>query len=85
VRPRKLTEADYALKRAGATEWPSHKAFNYTDVDARCDADGQRIWFVDRTTQKVIGSVDRQSGATSGPDDVPPAWATVDGGRVVGK
>ena len=85
VRPRQVADADYALKRVGASDWPSQKAFHYTDVDARCDAEGQRIWFVDRTTQKVIGSVDRRTGQTSGPDDVAPAWATADGGRVVGK
>lgn len=49
------------------------------------DSDGQRVWFVDRAEKKVIGTVDRRSGETTGPDDTPPAWATVEGGTPLGR
>jgi len=81
VRPRPLKGATYTLERVDVNQWPSWSHFDYQDVEARVDADGRYIWFIDRTGGKVIGSVDRVTGQTTGPGDEPPEWATLDGGQ----
>jgi len=81
VSPRPHTEAKYPLKRIETEMWPSWNKFDFGEIEARTDSNGQHIWFVHRKTGKVIGTVDRKIGQATGPDDVHPVWATVDGGQ----
>lgn len=81
IEPRPLKSAHYTLKSVEVDRWPSWSHFDFQNVEARVDADGRYIWFIDREGGTVIGSVDRVTGQTTGPGDQPPEWATLDGGQ----
>ncbi len=88
VEPRQTQSAEYVLKRTDVDEWPSWSSFEFGSIEARSDATRQRIWFVDTQTGKIAGSIDRETGQTTGPDDTTPAWATSTNGErleLVGK
>ncbi len=83
VRPLPKPEAEFRLDRKPAAVWPSWSQFRFGDIEARIDELGERIWFVDRATGKVIGAIDRDSGKATGPQDEAPAWATPNRGRLL--
>ncbi len=82
--PRPLPRAEYTMARQEVPAWPSYSHYQYRNVEARADSAGRRVWFIDRATGSIIGTVDRDSGATTGPSDTAPDWATRDTGRVLG-
>lgn len=79
--PRPLPSAEYNIARQPVSTWPSWSHFQFKDVEIRADEAGRRVWFIDGASGAVFGTVDRDSGATTGPGDDHPAWATRDGGR----
>ena len=52
----------------------------FRGVEGRIDEAGQKVWFVQRDTGRIVATFDAETHATTGPDDEPPAWATPDGG-----
>jgi hypothetical protein len=84
IAPRVMDANEYRLNRVDVKGWPSWSQYQFGDVQARTDAQGQRVWFVDTKDGKIVGSIDRQTGETTGPNDPAPTWATVDGGVALG-
>ena len=56
------------------------KQLLFENVQARMDDTGTRIWFVEAGTGRILATLDRETGAATGPDDTAPSWATPDGG-----
>ena len=52
----------------------------FKDVQVRTDQTRQKVWFFERDTGRIIATLDRETGETTGPDDEPPTWATPDSG-----
>ena len=59
------------------------KRWEFGRLQGRSEPDGQRVWVVDISTGAIIASLDRHSGAVTGPDDASPMWATTNGGVVL--
>ncbi len=57
-------------------------SFRFGTLEARSDSPG-RMWLVDRRENRVVLSVDTDARTASGPDELPPSWATTTGGRVL--
>lgn len=57
--------------------------FAYEELEVRAGESRRRIWFVDPSAERVVATLDMDTGVTTGPGDEPPAWATVDGGEVL--
>lgn len=81
IEPRVIQSDEYSARRVDVPGWPSWSSFEFGDVEARCDAARERIWFLDRASGRVVASVDRCSRQTTGPGDPAPPWATADGGQ----
>jgi hypothetical protein len=62
------------------TAEPPGGQLRFDDVTARTDASRQKVWFVAGDTGRVIATLDRATGSTTGPNDDPPAWADPNGG-----
>ena len=82
VRPRPDLQYESVLKsvelQSGARARSS--GFPFKDVEVRANESRRRVWFVDVASRRVIATLDRDTRATTGPDDQAPSWATVDGG-----
>lgn len=81
VRPRKHLSFEQTVKAVELKLGVPHGQFRFENVEARRDATGQKVWFVQRDTSRIIATVDLQSHETTGPDDETPAWATPHGGE----
>jgi hypothetical protein len=68
----------HEFERAGDVQ-----RWNFGRLEGRSEPDGQRVWVVDTAAGRVIASLDRYTGAVTGPSDPPPAWATTFGGMVL--
>lgn len=55
-------------------------AFAFGKLEARADADERRFWVIDLDKRRIVASFDRNTGAVTGPDDISPPWAKLDGG-----
>ena len=53
----------------------------FENVQARRDGTGQKVWFVQRNTSRIVATLDLETHETTGPDDEPPSWAIPDGGE----
>ena len=50
------------------------------EIELRTDQERKKVWFVYKPLNHVIATVDITTGSTTGPEDPPPGWATLDGG-----
>ena len=80
VRPRKHLQFKRVLKSIDAKSGDLIGQFNIDEIEVRADEARRKVWFVDRRVGRVLATLDRDTGATTGPDDEPPSWATPDGG-----
>jgi len=83
VCPRDDLRFERSLKKAK----PRREAlgeFDLHDLEVRADGSRSKVWFVERDTDRIIATLDRETGRTTGPDDEPPTWATPDGGERLG-
>ena len=80
VRPKHHLRFESRLKSIELKPGVRRGQFKFDDVDVRTDEGRQRVWFVDRGAGRVIATLDRLTGTTTGPDDAHPRWATPDGG-----
>lgn len=83
VRPREHLELRSLLKSIELKPGVQRGQFMFDDIEVRADESRQRVWFIDREAGRVVASLNRATGATTGPDDEPPVWATPDGGVVL--
>ena len=58
--------------------------FDLHNLEVRTDESRSKVWFVDRGTDRIVATLDRETEQTTGPDDEPPTWATPDGGERLG-
>jgi len=68
------------VARRGSTFWCQVKPLELGELEARADDPREKVWLVDKEAKRVVGTLDRGTGATTGPDGKPPAWASLDGG-----
>jgi len=80
VRPRPELSYESVLKSVELTPGARGNQFALEDVEVRASESRRRVWFVDGASKRVIATLDRDTRVTTGPDDEPPSWATVDGG-----
>lgn len=80
LRPRSHLQSESLLKSVELKPGVERGQFRFDDIEVRADESRRRVWFVDREAGRVIATLDRDTGSTTGPDDEPPAWATVNGG-----
>ena len=80
VRPRPDLQYESVLKSVEVQSGSRSSEFPFRDVEVRANESRRRVWFVDVMGGRVIATLDRDTRATTGPDDQPPSWATVDGG-----
>jgi len=81
VRPRKHLHFEDTLKKVELELGVPRGQCRFENVEARRDETGQKVWFVQRDSSRIIATVDLWTRKTTGPDDDPPAWATPDGGE----
>jgi hypothetical protein len=84
VRPRPSLRSKHVLKTIEQKPGSPSGELRFLNVRVRTDETGQRIWFVESSTGRILATLDRQTGRTTGPDDEPPAWAKPDGGHPLG-
>jgi hypothetical protein len=80
VAPREHLSFRRTLKKIELKFGVPRGQLRFQDVEVRADQERRRVWFVDGDTKRIIATLDRETGATTGPDDDPPDWATPDGG-----
>ncbi|MGA9117640.1 MAG: hypothetical protein WB626_12785 [Bacteroidota bacterium] len=80
VRPRARLQFEKTLKSIELKPGVPEGQLRFDEIDVRADESRRRVWFVDRVTRRVVATLERDTGMTTGPDDGPPAWATPDGG-----
>ena len=85
VRPRKNLQFERVLKSVDDKSGDLAGQFNADEIEVRADETRNKVWFVDKRAGKVIATLDRETGKTTGPDDQPPDWATLDGGKPLAK
>ena len=83
VRPRDDLSFERSLKKAEPRREALGK-FDLHNLEVRADGSRSKVWFVERDTDRIIATLDRETGRTTGPDDEPPTWATQDGGERLG-
>lgn len=83
VRPRRELEFEAVVKSIEMREGVPAKGLAYDEIEVRADELRRRVWFIDRDTGRVIATLDRDTGVTTGPDDEQPSWATPHGGVVL--
>jgi hypothetical protein len=83
IRPRQHLQFESVLKSVDLDSGVRREQFQYAEIEVRADGARRRVWFVDRKARRVIATLDRDTGVTTGPDDEPPTWATPDGGRLL--
>jgi hypothetical protein len=80
VRPQSHLKFERAVKTVDLEPGVPGGQLKFEEVQVWTDPEGRRVWFVDLAAGRVIATLDRETGATTGPDDESPAWATSDGG-----
>jgi hypothetical protein len=70
----------HTVARRGAKDSKSLEQFKFGRLEARSNTARDRVWFIDTDASRVVATLDCGTGATTGPDDQPPPWATLDGG-----
>ena len=80
VLPRKNLQFERVLKSVDEKSGDLAGQFNVDEIEVRADESRQKVWFVDKRAKRVIATLDRATGNTTGPDDQPPPWATPEGG-----
>jgi len=83
LRPKPQLQSESVLKRVELGPGVQGAQFRFEEIEVRADESRRRVWFVDGETGRVVATLDRDTGATTGPDDVPPPWAIVGGGIVL--
>ena len=83
VKPRPQLSFDQVVKKVELKSGVRRGQCRFENVEARRDASGQKVWFVQRGTSRIIATVDLETHETTGPDDEPPAWATPEGGKLL--
>ncbi len=83
IGPRKHLHSEYTLKTIELKLGVPRGRLRFDAADARIDESGQKIWFVERGTDRIIATLDQETGQTTGPDDAAPPWATPDGGMLL--
>jgi hypothetical protein len=81
IRPRPSLRSKVVLKSVERKAGVKSGALRFPDVVARTDETGQKVWFVQNGTGRILATMDLETGKATGPDDEPPAWATPEGGR----
>ena len=81
VRPRPSLRFKRVLKTIERKPGVPAGELRFLNVVARTDETRQKVWFVESDTGRILGTLDRQTGRITGPDDEPPAWAKPDGGQ----
>ena len=84
VRPRPSLQFESLLKSVELKPGARAGKLRYEDIEVRADDSRRRVWFVDVAAGRVVATLDIDTRATTGPDDEPPPWATVDGGVLLG-
>jgi hypothetical protein len=70
----------HVVARRGAEQRKDLREFKFGQLEARSDVARDKVWFIDTDASRVIATLDRETGATTGPDEQPPPWATLTGG-----
>ena len=81
VKPRQQLSFEQTVKTVELKFGVPRGQCRLENVEARRDETGQKVWFVQRDTSRIVATLDLQTHETTGPDDEPPAWATPDGGE----
>ncbi|MBN1512619.1 MAG: hypothetical protein JXB13_11450 [Phycisphaerae bacterium] len=80
IGPRKHLHSEYTLTKIELKLGVPRGQLRFDAADARIDDSGQKVWFVERGTDRIIATLDLETGRTTGPDDAAPPWATPHGG-----
>ena len=81
VKPRQRLHFEQTVKTVELEFGVPRGQCRFKDVEGRTDESGQKVWFVQRDTSRIVATLDIETHETTGPDDEPPAWATPDGGE----
>lgn len=81
VKPRQQLRFEQTVKTVELKFGVPRGQCRFENVEARRDETGQKVWFVQRDTSRIVATLDLETHETTGPDDEPPAWATPDGGE----
>lgn len=81
VQPRPQLSFEQTVKTVELKSGVPRGQFRFENVEARADKTGQKVWFVQRDTFRILATADLETNVTTGPDDEPPPWATPDGGE----
>jgi hypothetical protein len=81
VKPRRQLRFEQSVKTVELKFGVPRGQCRFENVEARRDKTGQKVWFVERDTSRIVATLDLETHETTGPDDEPPAWATPDGGE----
>ena len=81
VKPRQRLSFEQTVKSVELKFGVPRGQCRFEHVEARRDQTGQKVWFVQRDTGRIVATLDLLTYATTGPDDEPPAWATPDAGQ----
>lgn len=81
IRPRPSLRSKVTLKTVERKPGVPSGELRFRNVVARTDETRQKVWFVERSTGRILATVDLATGRTTGPDDETPAWAKPDGGQ----
>ncbi len=80
IEPREVPEFEATVKKVDRPMGLRGRSLEIGTIEARCNESQSRIWFVDKDAGRVIATVDRVIGQTTGPDDEHPGWADPNGG-----
>jgi hypothetical protein len=81
VKPRQQLRFEQTVKTVELKFGVPPGQCRFENVEARRDETGQKVWFVQGDTSRIVATLDLQTRETTGPDDKPPDWATPDGGE----
>ena len=80
VSPREHLRFRRALKTIELKFGVARGQLRFRGVEVRTDKTRAKVWFVEGDTRRIIATLDRVTGETTGPDDEAPAWARPDAG-----
>ncbi|MBN2566307.1 MAG: hypothetical protein JXB46_11410 [Candidatus Eisenbacteria bacterium] len=80
LRPRSYLSFESVLKSIELAPGQQRGRLRFDGIEVRADESRSKVWFVDVGSGRVVTTLDRDTGVTTGPDDEPPAWAIADGG-----
>jgi hypothetical protein len=81
VKPRPHLQFEQTVKAVELKFGVPRGQCRFENVEARRDKTGEKVWFVQRDTSRIVATVDLATHETTGPDEEPPAWATPEGGE----